>query len=96
MQADVAGITYSIYELTGKPDERIAVAGHTDVSLNPADVLFDTMQSDAQSSRYNFKHQVQVSEHPAFTIAGRNYLVEVKIHPVDGEVLMARWRCDVI
>ncbi len=96
-QADVSSILYSIYLLDqNDPDKRTVVAGHTNVSLAPADVLFDTLQSDTQASEYNFRHTIPVSLHNAFTIAGRNYLVEYAMTPVVGERILVRFRMNVL
>jgi len=72
------------------------VTGHSAVSLNVADVIFDTLQSDSQASDYNFKHIIPISVHPAFTIAGRNYLAEYTITPTAGEKIILRFRVNVL
>ncbi|MCE5301842.1 MAG: hypothetical protein LLF97_01885 [Planctomycetaceae bacterium] len=95
-QADVSTIVYSIYLLDdADADARTAVEGHSAVSLSPADVIFDTLQSDAQASDYNFRHQIPVSVHDAFTIAGRKYLVEYTMTPASGERVLFRFRVNV-
>ena len=96
-QTDVSTIVYNIYLLDNNdPDVRTAVAGHTNISLTPADVLFDTLQSDSQASGYNFRHVIPVSVSNAFTIAGRNYLVEYALTPVPGERILVRFRVNVL
>jgi hypothetical protein len=95
-QADVATITYSVYLLDGDDaDARTAVVGHQAVALDAADVLFDTLQSDAQASNYNFKHTIPIGEHAAFAIAGRSYLAEYVITPNVGERIIVRFRIEV-
>ena len=66
------------------------------MSLAAADVIFDTLQSDSQANDYNFRHVIPITIHPAFTIAGRNYLVEYTIAPVAGEKIILRFRVHVL
>jgi hypothetical protein len=92
-RADVASIVYSVFLLDDQnPDARAVIDGHNAVSLAVAGVLFDTLQSDSQASNYNFKHIIPISVHPAFTIAGRNYLVEYTFMPTVGEKIILRFR----
>jgi hypothetical protein len=99
-----AGITaakYSVYLLDDRdPDERTPVEGHSAVSLTVDDVLYGALQTDAlwtaDSTGYNFKHALAVAEHPAFAVAGRRYLVEYTLTPVDGPVILLRFRVNVI
>ncbi len=95
-QADVSTITYTVYELGSRPDDRTAITGHTDVSLSAANVIYDSLQTDAQASKFNFAHQVPVSVHSAFTTAGRSYQVEYLITPTVGEVVIARFSISCI
>ena len=96
-QANVATIAYSIFLLDDQdPDARAGIAGHVEVSLNAADVIFDMLRSDSQASDYNFRHVIPVAVEPAFTIAGRNYLVEYTITPVAGETIILRFRVHVL
>ena len=96
-RADVSAVVYNVYLLDkNEPDVRTTVAGHTNVSLSPADVLFDTLQSDTQASGYNFRHTIPISTNNAFTIAGRNYQVEYILTPVAGERILIRFRINVL
>jgi hypothetical protein len=96
-QADVATIAYSVFLLDDQdPDARAGIDGHTEASLDAADVIFDTLQSDSQASDYNFRHVIPIADYPAFTIAGRNYLVENTIAPVAGEKIILRFRVHVL
>lgn len=95
-RADLSTIVYSVYLLDGgDPDERTAVEGRTNVSLAVSGVIFDTLQSDLEASDYNFKHTVPVGTTPAFTIAGRDYLVEYILTPTAGEIIIVRFRIEV-
>ncbi len=94
--ADLSTIVYSVYLLDGgDPDERTAIAGHTGVSLLVSSVIFDTLQSDLEAGNYNFKHTVPAGVTPAFTIAGRDYLVEYTLTPTAGEKIIVRFRIEV-
>jgi len=96
-QADVSTIAYSAFLLDDRdPDARTAVTGHSAASLAAADVIFDALQSDSQAGNYNFRHVLPIGVHPAFTIAGRNYLVEYTIAPVVGEKILLRFRVHVL
>jgi hypothetical protein len=96
-RADVSTIVYSVFLLDDQDaDARTAVTGHSAVSLAAADVIFDTLQNDSQASGYNFKHIIPIGVHPAFTIAGRNYLAEYTIAPAVGEKLILRFRVHVL
>ena len=96
-QADVSTIVYSVFLLDDQdPDAQTAVTGHSAVALAAADVIFDTLQTDSQASDYNFRHVVPIAAHPAFTIAGRNYLAEYTIMPTVGEKIILRFRVHVL
>ena len=91
LPADVASITYSIFAMSDdNQPERTAVEGHENVTLTVADVLFDEVRSDQWASNYNFKHIPDISENDAFTQAGAHYLVEYRIQPTEGQVIVER------
>ncbi len=101
VRADIDSIAYSIHLLDDQDaDSRTAVTGHTDVSLTVANVVFDSLQTDslwtADSLGYNFLHVLDVSANDAFAIAGRRYLVEYRFTPTVGQVILARFRINVI
>ncbi len=92
-QADVASIAYSIYQLDkADPDARTAVTGHAAVALNAADVLFDTLQTDAQAANYNFRHLPPIDAAAAFAVAGAIYSVEYTVTPTSGQRIIVRFR----
>ncbi|MBN1393740.1 MAG: hypothetical protein JW959_01730 [Pirellulales bacterium] len=98
--ADVDSIEYSIYLLDDQnPDDRTAVDGHADASLTVADVLFNSLQTDSlwtvDATGYNFRHTPEVAAYPAFAVAGRRYLVEYRIAPTLGQVIIVRFRINV-
>ena len=77
-----------------------AVTGHTNVTLTVADVIFSTLQTDpmwtVDAIGYNFRHVLDVSAHPAFAIAGRRYLIEYQLTPTVGQIILVRFRINVI
>jgi hypothetical protein len=99
--ADLSTVHYTVYLLDDQdPDSRTAVANHTNVAITVADCVFGTLQTDpiwtVDTTGYNFRHALSVSAHQAFTIAGRNYLVEYRLTPVVGEVIIVRFRLNII
>ncbi len=101
VRADLASIKYSVYLLDDQDaNARTVVTGHDDVSLTVADVIFDTLQTDAlwtvDATGYNFRHVLDVSANPAFAMAGRRYLVEFELTPTAGQVILVRFRTNVI
>jgi hypothetical protein len=96
-QSDVSTLVYSVFLLDDQdPDARTAVTGHNAVTLDPAGVIFDTLQSDSQASDFNFRHTIPIGVHAAFAIAGRNYLAEYTITPTAGEKVILRFRVNVL
>jgi hypothetical protein len=100
-RADLSTIKYTVYLLDDQdPDNRTAVADHADVALTVSAVIFDTLQTDSiwtvDATGYNFRHLLDISVHPAFTVAGRRYLVEYQLAPVAGQVILVRFRLNVI
>lgn len=100
-RADVASIAYTVYLLDDRDaDGRTAMTGHAGVALAAADVLFDALQTDAlwtvDAEGYNFRHVLDVSQHAAFPIAGRRYLVEYRLVPAAGQAILVRFRIHAI
>ena len=100
--ADISAISYSIWLLDFHDvDSRTTVNGHENQSLNPSDVLFGSLQNNdnrwtIDATGYNFRHTIDVSTYDAFTLAGRDYLVEYRLTPVAGQVILLRFRFHVI
>ena len=99
--ASVLRATYSVFLLDDQDaDARAVVAGHADVELAPSDVLYAELQLDAlwtiDAVGYNFRHTLDVAAAPAFPVAGRRYLVEYRLAPIDGQALVVRFRVNVI
>jgi hypothetical protein len=99
--ADLSAIHYTVYLLDDQdPDRSTAVANHNDVALVAANVVFGTLQTDplwtVDATGYNFRHVLSVATHQAFTTAGRNYLVEYRLTPTSGEVIIVRFRLSII
>ncbi len=101
IQADINTIKYSVYLLDDQnPDNRTAVTEHTNVTLAVADVVFNSLQTDAMwtvdTTGYNFRHVLDVSAHQAFGVAGRRYLIEYQLTPAIGQMILVRFRMNVI
>jgi hypothetical protein len=101
IQADLQSARYSVYLLDNRnPDSRTAIDGHTDVVLPVAQLIFDTLQVDPlwtiDAVGYNFRHVLNVSTHPVFAIADRRYLVEHRLTPVAGQVILVRFQIHVL
>jgi hypothetical protein len=101
MPADINTVKYTVFLLDDQnSDNRTAVAEHANVSLSVTEVLFATLQTDAMwtvdTIGYNFRHVLDVSVHPAFAIAGRRYLVEYQLTPAAGQMILVRFRINVI
>ena len=99
--ANIASATYGVWLLDDRdPDAATAVEGHAGVALSPASILLDGLATgaiwEADAVGYNFRHVLDVSEHQAFTIAGRNYRVEYRLVPVSGQPILVRFRVHVI
>ena len=100
-RTDVVSIRYGVYLLDRhEPDSRVAVVGHENAILDKLDVLFDGLQTDARWTRdavgYNFRHAIDVASSPAFTLAQRDYLVEYRLTPAVGQVILVRFRLQCI
>jgi hypothetical protein len=101
VRADITTVHYTVYLLDDQnPDNRTAVENHANVALAVSSVVFDTFQTDSiwtvDYIGYNFRHVLDVSTHQAFTTAGRRYLVEYQLTPSAGQVIIVRFRVNVI
>lgn len=99
--ADIASVTYSVYLLDDlAPDARNVVVGHAAVSLTPAVVLRDELQVDdiwtVDDTGYNFAHTIDVGDRAAFSVAGARYLVDYRLTPTSGQVVVVRFRLQCI
>jgi hypothetical protein len=100
VQADISSAKYSVYLLDDRdPNNRLAITGHTEVSLTAASVLFNSLQTDQlwtiDTIGYNFRHVLDVSSHQAFSTAGRRFLIEYRLTPVSGQAIVVRFRINV-
>ena len=110
VQADISTITYSVFLIDDQdPDNKTAAPGYLNVPLVVADVIFDTLQTDAiwtvDATGYNFLHTPDTGpsssggpagEGPVFLTAGRRYLVEYTLTPASGPPIILRFRVNVI
>ena len=97
VQADAATIDYSIYLLDDDdPDLRQPVEGHEDVALEPAAVIFNSLQPTFYGrwtlSATTSSISPTFRSNPAFPWAGKKYLVEYRLHPPAGQIVLVRFR----
>ena len=83
-QSDVDSITYSVYLLDeDKPGCRRSVTGHSNNELNVSDVLYNQLKRNVHwledDKGFNFCWTLDVSSANAFALAGRHYLVEIRL-----------------
>ncbi len=100
-KANLATVTYSIWLLDDRdPNSRTAVAAHADVSLDINTCISDTPQTtkgwSEDATGWNFRHVIDVSSDPAFATAGRRYLVEVKLTPTAGQLILVPFLINVL
>ena len=100
-QANVASAGYTAYLLDeNDPDAGAAIAGHTDVAVDVASLIFDSLQNDdlwgVDGAGYNFKHVLDVSGNQAFAVAGRIYRVVFELVPTSGQIILVRFRVHAI
>ena len=98
-RADIATITYSLYTFNKYSGARTVVTNHDAVSLTVNDVIYDVLQIDAlwtvDTTGYNFRHELDVSANAAFATTG-NYLLEYRLQPVSGQIIIVRFRLQAI
>lgn len=86
-QASVSSIKLSVYTL-GYDDagnvKRTAVTGFNEVDLTVSDVIYSTVQQDADSVKYNFRYCVE----NAFVIPNQRYCVEYKLSMADNHTVV--------
>ncbi len=96
-QADVSAVRYTVSEIDNEcGDQPPTVVGHENVALSKTDVVFDTLQTDstwtADAIGYNFRHELDVSQHEAFTKVGQVYQVRFEVTPTAGQKIVFRFR----
>ena len=100
-QSDLASARYTVALLDeSDPDAATPVTGHTDVAVDVASLVYDTLQNDdlwdVDEEGYNFKHVLDVSANQAFATAGRSYRITFELVPASGQVILVRFRVHVI
>jgi hypothetical protein len=94
---EIASAEYSIFEVDPEdPESRRPIAGHTARGVAVGGLITDSLRTDfpwdVDQTGYNFRHVLDVSEDPAFPAAGRHYLVEFSLRPVEGQIILVRFR----
>jgi hypothetical protein len=100
-QAQVASIRYSVLELDDTAiDVQTPVAGHDDLALDKAVVVFNSLQTgpiwDVDATGYNFKHILDDAAGSAFPIAGLAYQARYEITPTAGPLIVVRFKLRAI
>ena len=100
-QASIDSAKYTAYLLDEHdPDARTAITGHTDVDVDVASLVFDSLQTDdlwdVDATGYNLRHVLDVSENQAFATAGRTYRIVFELTPANGQVILVRFRVHAI
>ncbi len=94
-QASVTAITYTV-SVVGHDENPNTIPGHEKVILDKANVIYDVLQNDAtwtvDSIGYNFRHEIDVSQHEAFPKAGEIYQIRYEVTPVTGQKIVFRFR----
>lgn len=99
--AEITQAAYAVLLLDeSDPDAGVPVTGHSDVPVVVAGLVYETLQQDAlwdvDQTGYNFKHVLDVSNAPAFAVAGRLYRIEFRLTPATGQVILVRFRVHAI
>lgn len=94
--ADVESVRYTITELDEcDPELSAGVAGHEQVGLATNTVVQASLQVDplwsVDADGYNFRHDVDISDHPAFPNARRLYQVRYELFPYVGQKVVFRF-----
>lgn len=100
-QTDIASAQYTAYMLDeNDPDVATPIAGHADVAVDVASLIYDSLQNDdlwdVDQVGYNFKHVLDVSANHVFTTAGRIYRVVFELVPASGQPILVRFRLHAI
>lgn len=97
---DIDTLSYTIFEISPeRPDDLTPVEGHDEQTLDPVVVFHDTLQTSGawnlDDVGYNFRHDIDVSTHEAFPVAGVEYQVRYEMIPVVGQKVVFRFllRC---
>jgi hypothetical protein len=96
---DIEAVEYTIAEALVS-GELIAVEGHTRTPLIASNVLSQSLQTGGlwtvDETGYNFRHEIDVSENPAFPKAGAQYEVRYEITPCDDSKSVVKFLLRII
>jgi len=96
---DIESGEYTVFSLNLDDGSRTEIEGHSQQPLDITEVVLDEPVSDMywpdESNGYNFVHQLDVKESPAFPVSG-HYQVEYKLYPYAAQVMILRYRIHVI
>ena len=83
-RADIAGASYSVYNVTTAANGAEVKVVITTQQLTPADVITADVQTDADGNQYNFSYCVE----GVFTSPSMVYLVEYRLITAAGHTLI--------
>lgn len=91
-QAYFASGVYSVYSNPTRNSLGTPVTGHDEASLTISDVVFDDLQTGSEwpidSEGYNFRHTIPIDTNPAFSTRTSEYVLQYKLTPVDGQLIV--------
>jgi len=71
------------------------IEGHAGVTLEAEHVLSASLLEEppweVDEIGFNFRHEIDVTESPAFVTAGRSYRIEYVLTPTDGQPIVVRF-----
>lgn len=93
---DVESVAYTVAEIDPCGSTApVTVEGHAGETLEVEQVLsaslLDGPPWDVDEVGFNFRHEIDVTESPAFVTAGRSYRVEYVLTPMDGQPIVVRF-----
>jgi hypothetical protein len=93
---DVSTVVYTVYAVNEANQSRTPITDQTAISLTPADVFYDSLQTDAgwteDSTGFNFRHIVDISTNAAFATVNVTYVVEYTVTPDSGQKIIVPFR----
>ena len=96
-QVDIVAIQYSIYEVDQDwPGEMMVMNGHEAVSLDVAEVISDSLETDAgwtaDRTGYNFRHEIDFNPCDLLLKADAKYQICYELTPRVGGKTIVRFQ----
>lgn len=89
-QNDISACTLNVYKLEGSSNGNYTRSLQNSFSLQPSDVITETVQTDPEGWKYNFRYCVE----EVFTLPNTLYLVEYDLTTTEGHhiIIQAKGR----